>query len=530
MSQLAKLSEKKYDLIVIGGGIVGAGIARDAALRGLSVILFEQGDFACGTSSRTSRMIHGGIRYLEQGDFRLVFEASRERMILHRLAPHLVRPLPFLFPFYEETGRSPWTIRAGLFLYDLIALYRNFHPHRMLSTEEITRLEPGLSSDGLRGGALFYDAQMDDARLCLEVILSARAAGATVLNYTPVEGLLRKGTGITGVSVRSILTGDRHEVFGKQVINATGPWLDRVAAFEDPTAKPMLRTTRGSHLLVPRITQRHAVVVASRRDDRVFFVLPWKADTLIGTTDQDYKEDPGQVRSTPEEVHYLLGETRRIFPKASLTEEDVIARFSGVRPLVYSPGVSASEVSRDTDIREGQGGMISVIGGKYTLHRVTAKRVVDRVVRKFGIRASSSVTHRIPLWSGRIPSFEEYIKREAYRAAREYDVPEGEVKRLIKSYGTRYTVLLERIRKNRSLLLPIISGMSETRVQIDYAVEEEMASRLSDFLRRRTDLALSRHRRSPEMIHVVAERMAELLGWDTARQEEEIHLYLHEIE
>jgi glycerol-3-phosphate dehydrogenase len=514
----------------MGGGIVGAGVARDAALRGLSTVLFDQGDFANGTSSRTSRMIHGGIRYLEQGEFRLVFEASQERATLHRLAPHLVRPLPFLFPIYKETGRPPWMIRAGMMLYDLMALFQNFHPHRMLSAKEVLQREPGLSAVELRGGALFYDAQMEDARLCLEVLLSARSAGAAIFNHTPVEGFLRQGGQIAGVLVRDVMTGERREVLGRQVINATGPWLDQLAALADPTSQPRLRTTRGTHLLVPRITRNHAVVVTSRRDERVFFVLPWKGETLIGTTDLDYKDDPEQVRATPEEVTYLIDETRRIFPNTGLTEGQVIARFAGVRPLVNEPGVGASEVSRETDVREGPGGMISIVGGKYTLHRLTAQRVVDQVVQRWGMKGVPSRSDQTSLWGGGMASLEDYRTQEVPRAAREYDVPEEEVHRLIENYGTRYEGLLDRIGKDRALLSPIVPGEPEILAQIDHAVEEEMAVRLSDFLRRRTGLALSRHRRDPGMLKTVAERMGTLLGWDTRCQEREIQSYLSELE
>jgi glycerol-3-phosphate dehydrogenase len=521
----------KYDLIVIGGGIVGAGVAREAALRGLSVVLFEQGDFASGTSSRTSRMIHGGIRYLEQGEFRLVFEASRERAILHRLAPHLVRPLPFLFPIYKETGRRPGMIRIGMILYDLMALFQNFHPHRMLSAKEVLQQEPGLSPAGLRGGALFYDAQMDDARLCLEVLLSAQSSGAAIFNYMPVEGFLCRDGRITGVWVRDVLTGERHEVLGTQVINATGPWLDRVASMADPTAPSRLRTTRGIHLLVPRITQHHAVVVTSHPDERVFFVLPWKEETLIGTTDQDYKEDPAHVRATPEEVAYLIHETHRVFPNSGLTEDQVIARFAGVRPLVNEAGVGASEVSRETDVSEGPGGMISIVGGKYTLYRLTAQRVVDRVVRKSRMKANPSQSdQQTPLWGGGMASLEDYLQTEVPSAIRKYGVPQEEVQRLIRVYGTRYERLLERVSKDRLLLSPVVPGEPEIMVQIDYAVEEEMAMKLSDFLRRRTGLALSRHRRDPGMLKTVVERMGLLLGWDAKRQQEEVQSYLAELE
>ncbi|HET6370627.1 MAG TPA: FAD-dependent oxidoreductase, partial [Nitrospiria bacterium] len=365
--------------------------------------------------------------------------------------------------------------------------------------------------------------------LCLEVLVSARSAGARIYNYTPVVGLLREDGRIIGVNVRSKLRGEQREVRGGQVVNATGPWLDRVAVLENHDAPPLLRTTQGTHLLVPRITKEHAVVVTSRRDQRVFFVLPWRGETLIGTTDKDYKDDPASVRVTPEEVDYLLGETGRIFPGSRLTEEEIIARFAGVRPLVNAPG-EASSVSRETEIAEGPGGMLSVIGGKYTLHRFTAAQVVDRVIANLGKAPIRTVTDRTPLAGGEMKSLEDYLEREAPEASRQYDVPEKEVRRLIGIYGTRYTALLDRIRENRSLLVPIVAGEKETVAQIDYAVEEEMAVRLPDLLVRRTGLSLTRHRRDPGMLKVAVERMGRLLGWDSSRQEEEVRLYLEGLE
>ncbi len=489
----------------------------------------DQGDFAGGTSSRTSRLIHGGIRYLEQGAFRLVFEASRERAILYRIAPHLVRPLPFIFPIYDKTGRSPWTLRAGMILYDLISLFRNFYPHRILSAHQVLQHEPGLSPAGLRGGALFYDAQMNDARLCLAVILSARAAGALALNYTKAEKLLHQDGRVSGILARSLLTGERGEIRAKQVVNATGPWLDRMAAQENPDAAARLRTTRGSHLVVPPITRRHAVVVTSRRDERVFFVMPWGPKTIIGTTDVDFRGDPAEVRCTQSEVKYLLEETNRVFPDTKMTETDIIARYSGVRPLIAEPGVAASEVSRETDVFEGPGGMISIVAGKYTVHRLTGRRVVDRIAGKLSIRLPPARTDLQPLWGGGMSSLEDYLAAEAPRAVAAFKISESEARRLIGIYGTRYNRLLERIARDRSLLEPVAPGEPETRAQILHAVEEEAAVRLSDVLIRRTDLGLSPHRREQGMLEKVSRQMGEILGWDDSRRQEEIDLYLREL-
>src|SRR5213083_407409 len=342
------------DLLVIGGGITGAGIARDAALRGIRTALVDKGDFGGGTSSHSSRLIHGGLRYLEQRAFRLVFEASRERRVLLTIAPHLVRPLAFLFPAYRGARVSAWRLRAGLWLYDLLAAFRNVRTHRWLGRRAVLRLEAGLRERDLQGAGLYYDAQADDARLVIATMRGA-LSGATC-------------------TVRALV-----------VVNATGPWLDRVRRLDDPRAEPLVRLTKGTHVVVPRqrLGNAHAVTLTSPIDGRVMFILPWGDQTYIGTTDTDEDASPDEVRATADDVIYLLRSANAFFPQARLAPTDVVGTWAGLRPLLAPPrDVSASDVSREHRIVESPSGLITIAGGKLTTYRVMGQDVAERVAAR----------------------------------------------------------------------------------------------------------------------------------------------------
>ena len=399
---IESLPREPYDVVVIGGGINGAGIARDAALRGFRVALFEKDDFASGTSSRSSKLIHGGIRYLEQGHLPLVYESSRERRILLRIAPHLVRPIPFLFPVY---GQGPWgriRLDLGLWLYDLLSLFQNIRPHRMLGRDETLRREPDLLADGLGGAAIYYDAQMDDARICLSNALEARSKGAEVRNYTRVTALIRDDDGrIRGVRIRDRIDGRENTVHARVVVNAAGPWVDEICRMDAPASSPSLRRTRGSHLILPALTRGHALVIRSRKDARVLFVIPWRGMSLVGTTDVDYDGDPGKIHCPPEDRDELLQEVRRFFPNRPIGRGDVIASFAGIRPLVSSGASAAVDISREERILESGSGLISITGGKFTTYRRIAEKVVDLIHRRLPERAAARcVTASRPLWGG----------------------------------------------------------------------------------------------------------------------------------
>jgi glycerol-3-phosphate dehydrogenase len=526
-----------YDLVVIGGGIIGAWVANDAAHRGLNVALFEQGDLAGGTSSRTTKLIHGGLRYLEQFAFRLVSESARERAVWLRIAPHLVKPLPFLLPMYRHggrragrpahTGRPAWMIRLGMTLYDALSLYRNVEPYRMLSAAEACRLEPALESSDLTGAAHYFDAQMDDARACLEVALSARAAGAHIETYERVDGLTRRNGLVSGVRVGA------REISSRVVVNAAGPWLDQVGAMGDddqqirpqthPQIRPQIRLTRGAHLVMRPLLREHALVLSAARDGRVFFVIPWRGHTLVGTTDLDYTGDPAAVTCSDEERRYLLEETQRALPNSRISDADVVAEFAGVRPLVFEPGQPASAVGREDLITEDAQGVIAIAGGKFTTARAVAERVIARVARRLNRDDLSPCrTASTPLIGGHsIPDGE----RQAWLArAQSLGLDGPQFDALVGMYGSRMGALLVMIGERGADRLH--SELPWVIAQVDFAVEQELAKTVEDVLRRRLPVALGPYRREETVIRKVADRMAVLLGWDAATKNDQIASYL----
>ncbi|HLG21892.1 MAG TPA: glycerol-3-phosphate dehydrogenase/oxidase [Candidatus Manganitrophaceae bacterium] len=529
-SGLDRLQTAPVDLAIIGGGIQGAGMAREAALRGLSVALFEKGDFASGTSSRTSRLIHGGIRYLEQGAFRLVHEAVHERFLLTRIAPHLVRPIPFLFPIYKGEGRGRWKIRVGMFLYDLLAGSESIGRREMLDSSQTLSEEPALRAEGLVGAARFYDCQMDDSRLCLTVLLSAREAGAAIFNYTAVTGLILKEGKVLGARVEEAHTGARYDIYARVVVNAAGPWVDQIRRMEGEAAR-LIRPTKGIHLVFPKITRRHAVVVESPKERRIFFVLPWGGQSLIGTTDTDYGGDLDHVRAESAEVEALLRETGRIFPRVRLGPEQVVGRFAGVRPLISPPSGRASDVSREGKIEWTVGGMMVMAGGKYTLFRGAAQKGVEAILKaRRDLKARERPPQEPPLYGGEMGTLADYLKEETPRAQERYHLGAETVRYLIGAYGTKYQDVLSLSRQSGSLLKPLTPLGFPLLAEAVYAVRMEMAKRLSDFMRRRTSLALTPYNRSPELIDQVAAQMGKELGWSADQIRKEVRDYLEEVE
>jgi len=501
------MCRRRYDALVIGGGINGAGIARDLALRGLRVALVEKGDFASGTSSASTKLIHGGVRYLEHLDFHLVFESCRERSILQKIAPHLVRPLPFFIPVYRDDPRSLLTIRAGMALYDLLALLRNTRHHSILNPAEAVRREPALQQEGLKGVALYWDCRMDDARLCLENVLAAREAGAETRNYLQVTGLLASGGLTRGARLRDMENGEEVEIEARVVVNATGPWLDEVCALDGDEEKK-LRPTRGTHILVPRINcGEEALYLTAGRDDRLFFVIPRGPLSLIGTTDVDFRGGADEVGPTEEDVGYLLSETARHLRREPPKRSEVVASFAGLRPLLSDSSAKASGVSREHRIFESGSGLISVGGGKYTTYRAVADEVARRVCRRLGKSPGRCLTHRLPLPGGATGRFETYLRRRTPVLAERCGLPETTVESLILRYGSRIDQLLALADAEPELLQPIAEKSTLLAVEAAYAIEVEMARTPEDILRRRTALALGAGRGVAEL-----ENVSTLLG------------------
>ncbi len=522
---LDTLERERFDLLVIGGGINGAGIARDAVLRGLRVALVEQSDFASGTSSRSSKLIHGGLRYLEQGEVRLVLEATRERERLRRLAPHLVRPMRFVYPVYDGAAVGRMKLAAALWAYDLLAGIRNVRRHRMLSAEVTRRVEPQLRTEGLRGAGEYWDCWTDDARLVLETLLAARDAGAVAVSYARVVSLVKEGDRVVGARVSDRLGGRELVVRARTVVNAAGPWVDAVDGMDAPGPK-RLRPTKGVHIIVPRARLGHeaAIVLHAVRDRRVMFVIPWDECSLVGTTDTDHPDGAVPPTVEPDDVAYLLETVNHYFPTAELRPADVVSAFAGLRPLVAPPtgdGASPSDVSREEEIFVSRSGLITIAGGKLTTYRVIAAQVVDRVAERL-VRAADgrpigrSRTADLPLPGGSVPP--ETLA--AVAAANDgHGVARDVIDHLAGRYGGRLDAVLGVVAKDRALGAPVLAAQPDPRAEVVAAVEAEMAVTLEDVLRRRTQLALFDPAGGADVADEVAGLMAQRLGWgpDDAR-------------
>jgi len=531
------MAAEPVDVLVVGGGITGAGIARDAALRGFRTAVVDKGDFASGTSSHSSRLIHGGLRYLEQYEFHLVREASRERRVLLNVAPHLVRPLPFVLPSYRGARVPAWRLRAGLWLYDLLAGFRNVGLHRWLGRKATLRLEPGLRDKDLQGAALYFDAQTDDARLTLATMRAAAHAGALVANHAEVTALLKPDARIRGAAVRDVLSGHEYNVRALVVVNATGPWADELRRLEDPEAEPVLRLTKGAHVAVPRQRMGHlrAMTLTSPLDGRVMFVLPWGDLSYIGTTDTDDETPPDDVRATGEDVIYLLRSANWFFPTARLSPRDVMATWAGLRPLLRATGaggrdVAPSDASREHRVVEGPGGLLTIAGGKLTTYRLMARDVVDRVAARLRAldgrpRVARPPTDRLPLPGGETADLEGLVKAATERGARE-----STARYLVGAYGSEAAAVLNLVERDRALGQPIVAGRPEVWAEVTHAVEREMALRLSDVLIRRLHLFYVTRDQAVSAVGAVADRMAEALGWDATQRAAEVAEYRAQVE
>jgi len=523
------------DVLVVGGGITGAGIARDAALRGFRTAVVDKGDFASGTSSHSSRLIHGGLRYLEQYEFRLVREASRERRVLLSMAPHLVRPLSFVLPSYRGARVPAWRLRSGLWLYDLLAGFRNVGRHRWLGRKATLRLEPGLRDKDLRGAALYFDAQTDDARLTLATMRAAAHAGALVASYADVTAFLKPDGRVRGAVVRDVLTGHESAVRALVVVNATGPWVDALRRLEDPGANPLLRLTKGVHVAVPRqrMGNVRAITLTSPLDGRVMFVLPWGDLSYIGTTDTDEDASPDDVRATGEDVIYLLRSANWFFPTARLSPRDVVATWAGLRPLLSTGegrDVAPSDASREHRVVESAGGLLTIAGGKLTTYRLMARDAVDRVAISLRAldgrpRAARPPTDRLPLPGGETADLDGLVKAATERGARE-----STARYLVGAYGSEAAAVLNIVERDRALGQAIVAGRPELWAEVTHAVEREMALRLSDVLIRRLHLFYASRDQAASAAGVVADRMAAALEWDAPRRAAELADYGEQVE
>jgi glycerol-3-phosphate dehydrogenase len=517
-SRLAALAGVRFDVVVIGGGIIGAGIARDAATRGLRVALFEKADFGGGTTAGSTRLIHGGLRYLEMLDFGLVRMDLRERETLLRIAPHLVKPLEFIMPFYGSSLFYRCKMKLGMTLYDLLSYDKSLPRHRFLTPAELKEMEPNLCRQDLQGAMVYFDAQANSPeRLCLENIIDAGEHGAQTFNYTEVTGALSAGEVLHGVRVRDLLSDDRTEVSVKSrvVVNASGAWFDRVASkLTEPGRTTQIRTTKGIHIACPPVANR-AIVVFSRVDGRLMFVIPWLGYSWIGTTETDFDGDPATAHATSEDVDYVLRSVTEYLPTLDTTQ--IYFSNAGVRALVKNKG-SKSSVSRRHRItggaQAGAGNLISVLGGKITGYRAIAEDAVDAVCAKLNVNAPC-VTAATAL-----PGAREDVKPAVSRAGLKSEA----ITHLCELYGSRANQVMQLAASWEHLREPLSPHGHDIEAQVIFAARTEQCARLVDFLLRRTLLGFSEDQGQSAVARAAA-LLAEELAWSPERTSAEISLY-----
>ncbi|MGD2181583.1 glycerol-3-phosphate dehydrogenase [Lusitaniella coriacea] len=504
MRDFSVIERSDYDLIVIGGGINGAGTARDGALRGLKTLLVEKGDFAGGTTGWSTRLIHGGLRYLEYFEFNLVRESLKEREILLKIAPHLVKPIQMTIPLYAGGARSYWEIQAGMVLYDLLSFDKTLPNHRMLPAPKMRQLFRAVNAEGLKGAAQYYDSQVAYAeRLGLETVLSAKQAGADVFNYAAVTQIDRNTDRAIALTVRDELTQKEYTVsVGAQtvIVNTSGPWVDEVCALGQkgkqnaPIGDRKLGGTKGSHILVDSFpgAPDTALYAEAQADGRPYFIVPWLNRYLIGTTDRYYDGDLDRVKADNEEIDYLIAETNRVIPTAQLSREDVKFTYAGIRPLPYAKeGTKPSSVTRAHILHdhkdEGVNNLISLIGGKLTTYRQVAEELVNAVYRKRGEPIVSCKTATTPLPGAIAPNDPRIV-----RAIIDWEktLSPTRIAHLFTLYGARAMEVLDIVKRDRELAEPIVPHLLDIKAQIVYAVEREMAHTLVDLCHHRTTLAL----------------------------------------
>ncbi len=467
--------EPQYDLLVVGGGINGAAIANIASQQGLRVALVEKQDFAGGTSSRSTKLVHGGLRYLENFEFDLVAESLAERFIQWKNVPYLVKPLRFIIPVYRGDRRPLWMMKLGVFLYDLLSGKYVVEKHKSLTKEEALLTIPGLKSEGLIGGVAYSDCRMDDARLCLENILSAQSRGAHVANYVALESFVKVGTQITaGANVCDVLTGQKLTIKAHRIVCAGGPWTNDLLRLDTPQAAERIRLTKGVHLVYKDKISDTALLLQAGKDNRVFFVIPFEDHSLIGTTDTDYTGLADDVESDRDDIDYLLSEASKFLPDLKLSREKIVTTFAGLRPLVFAAG-EPSKISRQHVIEENKSGCLYVMGGKYTTYRAIAQQCVEKVLG--GQKLDLGTDY--PLYGGGA------FVADGQKIAQDYGISVESVSYLLSKYGAKYTEVLKFIDRDRGLADRLCDCSPAIKAQVVYSIESEMAQTADDIIWRR---------------------------------------------
>ena len=514
----------QVDLVILGGGINGAGTAYQAAQAGLSVVLFEKGDFGSGTSSKSTKLIHGGIRYLEQFRFSLVFESLRERYRLLQTAPHLVQPLSFLLPCYEGDRNPPWMLKIGLWLYDVLAGSHRIAFHQWFSKKKSLQIAPFLKPEGLKGCGLYFDAQVNDARLVLENILGAEENGAICWNYRPVTQLDKTDDGYH-VFYKDKKTGKTGVVKARCLLNATGPWANQTSKILGEDGVVLVRPTRGSHIVVPQVIPNHAVLITTPKENRIIFIIPWQGFSLVGTTDLDDTVDPDQVKPAEEEIQYLLDQASRVFPGQTWERSQVISAFAGLRPLAFSTGNSTSSVSREDRILS-EGRLVTIIGGKLTTYRSMALKALHKIITILGTKTILPLSIRLP--GTPMMPWAEFLIHQTNQAREKYSLTPETAEHLVRLYGQRVEKIFELLDENPNWTERLHPNRPEILAQVVLAVRYEKAHHLEDVLLRRLEIGYSSERWG-EASQKTALCMGALLGWPEIQVKEELSRYRHKL-
>lgn len=516
--------KEPFDVVVVGGGINGLGVAWDTALRGLRILLVERDDIGSGTSSWSSRLIHGGLKYLEKLDLKLVRESLEEREWLLGAAPHLVRPLRMILPFYSGGKHSPLALEAGMIAYDLLSFDKSVPRHSVWSKNKTLEKAPGLDPEGLYGAAAYYDAQVELAeRLCVEVALAARAAGATILNHTSVTDVEVASGSVCGVEVEDGLTGERHSVSARMVFNTAGPWVDGVLGGVEDT--PLIGGTKGSHFILDRFPgapTTDALYYEARSDGRAMMVLPWRGQVMIGSTDERFDGSLDDVSPSENEVSYILDETNAVLPEANLTAKDLLWGYTGVRPLPHTEDDDVADITRRHTFHDHSPrtkGLVSLLGGKLTTFRQVGEEAADLALKHLGRTKRRSATRRLLLPGAGFINPEQFSRLLAETSG----LGERISGRLIGIYGSRARGVAERL-TDRALreVLDAESGLTEAEVA--FTVEEEFAETLTDILARRTMVGVG-PKLPDESVERVAAFAARCAGWTDERTESEVESY-----
>ncbi|MFP7762133.1 glycerol-3-phosphate dehydrogenase/oxidase [Marisediminicola sp. LYQ134] len=526
---IAALKTKELDILVVGGGIVGTGAALDAVTRGLRVGMVEARDWSSGTSSRSSKLVHGGIRYLEQLDFRLVREALKERgLLLQRLAPHLVKPVRFLYPLKKRVIERCY-IGAGMLLYDILSYSGGRPPgvphHRHLTKRQVQRLSPSIANDALVGGITYYDAQVDDARYVSTLARTASFYGAHVASRVRVEGFVKVGQRVVGVHAHDLETGEKFEIRAKQVVNATGVWTDDTQSMVGERGQFKVRASKGVHLVVPRDRFQSKLGLLLRTEKSVLFVIPWGRHWLIGTTDTDWNLDKAHPAATAADIDYILEHVNSVLA-VPLTRDDVEGVYAGLRPLLAGESDQTSKLSREHLVAHTVPGLVVVAGGKWTTYRIMAQDAIDEAVAALDANVPASTTEDIALLGA-----EGYHAAWNKRAkiARAFGVHKVRIEHLLNRYGTLTDELLDIIREDPSLGEALPGADDYIGAEVVYAASHEGALHLEDVLARRTRISIEAWDRGVSAAPVAAELMARVHGWDAERIENEVGNYLKRV-